>query len=92
MQFSQLFLMASLALTASCAAIPRENNAAPLSIRNEASTEAASSDLSADADEATAYSLTGGWKKREEASSDAAAGDLSADADEATAYSLTGGW
>lgn len=83
MQFSQLFLMAAMALTASCAAIPRENNAAPLSIRDEAS---------ADADEATAYSLTGGWKKREEASSDAAASDLSADADEATAYSLTGGW
>ncbi|KAK4502426.1 hypothetical protein PRZ48_005851 [Zasmidium cellare] len=91
MQFSQIFLLGSLALTASCAAIPRNNNAATLNIREEASTEAASSDLSADADEATAYSLTGGWK-RAEASSDAAESDLSADADEATAYSLTGGW
>lgn len=92
MRFSQIFLAASLALAASCAAIPRDNNAATLNIREEASTEAASDDLSADADEATAYSLTGGWKKRAEDSTDAAESDLSADADEATAYSLTGGW
>lgn len=91
MQFSQIFLLASVVLTASCAAIPRRDNAATLQIRDDASTNAASGDLSADADEATAYSLTGGWK-RDEASTNAADSNLSADADEATAYSLTGGW